>query len=151
MYKRQIYFPAIEEVHEEQDSEKTEPPKGQGETILLVDDEPNLVVIVSRQLVSASYRVIKASDGNEALNLYEKHRAEIRLVIMDLLMPGMGGKQCLAALRKLDPNVRVLIASGHTTPGMVGELEQAGAKGFISKPFETSQLLEEIRKIIDGE
>jgi two-component system, cell cycle sensor histidine kinase and response regulator CckA len=144
-----IYFPAIEEAHEEQDSEKTEPPKGQGETILLVDDEPNLVVIVSRQLVSANYRVIKASNGNEALNLYEKHREEIRLVILDLLMPGMEGKQCLEALRKLDPNVRVLIATGHTTPGMVGELEQAGAKGFIRKPFETSQLLEEIRKIID--
>jgi FixJ family two-component response regulator len=52
-------------------------------------------------------------------------------------------------LQDIDPNVRVLIATGHTTPGMGGELEQAGAKGFISKPFETSQLLEEVRKIID--
>ena len=77
--------------------------------------------------------MIKASNGKEALNLYEKHREEIRLVILDLLMPGMGGKQCLEALRKLDPNVRVLIATGHTAPGIVAELEQAGAKGFIAE------------------
>jgi DNA-binding NtrC family response regulator len=131
--------------------ENKEPPRGQGETILLVDDEPNLVVIVSRQLVGANYRVIKASNGKEALNLYEKHRAAIRLVILDLLMPGMSGKQCLEALRCMDPKVRVLVATGHTTPCMGGELEQAGAKGYISKPFETSQLLEKIRKIIDDE
>jgi PAS domain S-box-containing protein len=144
-----IFLPTTEEVTEEEHSEKTEPPKGQGETILLVDDEPNLVNIVSRQLVSANYRVIKASNGNEALNLYEEHREQISLVILDLLMPEMDGRRCLDALHDIDPNVRVLVATGHTTPGMLGELEQAGVQGFIRKPFETSQLLEEIRKIID--
>jgi two-component system cell cycle sensor histidine kinase/response regulator CckA len=146
-----IYFPAIEEVHEEEYFENKEPPRGQGETILLVDDEPNLVVIVSRQLLSANYRVIKASNGNEALNLYEKHRKEIRLVILDLLMPGMSGKQCLEALRKLDPKVRVLVASGALNSEIEGDLKEIGARGIIAKPFETSQLLEEIRKIIDEE
>jgi len=144
-----IYFPAIEEVHEEEYFENKEPPRGQGETLLLVDDEPNLVVIVSRQLVGANYRVIKASNGNEALNLYEKHREEIRLVILDLLMPGMSGKQCLEALLKLDPNVRVLVASGAMNSAIEADLKEIGAKGLIAKPFETSQLLEEIRKIID--
>jgi signal transduction histidine kinase len=82
-----IYFPAIEEVHEEEYFENKEPPRGEGETLLLVDDEPHLRDIVARQLVGANYRVIKASNGNEALNLYEKHREEIRLVILDLLIP----------------------------------------------------------------
>ena len=144
-----IYLPAIEEVTEEKPSEKTEPPKGQGETILLVDDEPSLVVIVSRQLVSANYRVIKASNGKEALNIYQKHRAEIRLVILDLLMPDMGGKHCLEALRKLDPNVRVLIASGAMNSATEAELKKIGAGGFIAKPFDTPQLLEKIRQIIN--
>ena len=121
---------------------------GQAEAILLVDDEPHLVDIVSRQLVGANYRVIKAYNGKEALNLYEQHREQISLVILDLLMPEMDGRRCLDALQDIDPNVRVVIATGHTTPGMGGELEQAGAKGFISKPFETSLLLEEMRKII---
>ena len=98
-----IYFPAIEEVHEEEYFENKEPPGGQGETLLLVDDEPHLHDIVARQLVGANYRVIKASNGNEALNLYEEHREQISLVILDLLMPGMSGKQCLEALLKIGP------------------------------------------------
>ncbi|MFH0957446.1 MAG: response regulator [Pseudomonadota bacterium] len=85
------------------------------------------------------------------LHLYEQHREQISLVILDLLMPEMDGRRCLDALQYIAPNVKVLVATGHTTPGMGGELEQAGAKGFISKPFETSQLLEMIRKIIDEE
>ncbi|MEI6135619.1 MAG: ATP-binding protein, partial [Desulfomonile sp.] len=144
-----LYFPAIEEVHEEEYFENKKPPRGQGETLLLVDDEPNLVVIVSRQLVGANYRVIKASNGNEALSLYEEHREEIRLVILDLLMPGMSGKQCLEAFRKMDPNVRVLIASGALNSEIEADLKEIGAKGLIVKPFDTSQLLEKIRKIID--
>jgi len=64
-------------------------------------------------------------------------------------MPVMDGRLFFDAFQYIDPNVWVLISTGHTTPGMGGELEQAGAKGFISKPFETSQLLEEVRKIID--
>ena len=89
--------------------------------------------------------------SKEALNLYEQHREQISLVILDLLMPEMDGRRCLEALRDIDPNIRVLVATGHTTLGMAGELEQAGAKAFIRKPFETSLLLEKIRKIIDGE
>jgi len=146
-----IYFPAIEEIPEEQYSKKTEPPKGQGETILLVDDEPDFRELVGRKLSRANYSVIKASNGKEALNLYEQHREHISLVILDLLMPVMDGKRCLEALRNMDSNVRVLIATGHTTLGMAGELEQAGARGFIRKPFDSSLLLEEIRKIIDEE
>ena len=95
--------------------------------------------------------MIKASNGNEALNLYEEHREQISLVILDLLMPGMSGKQCLEALRKLDPKVRVLIASGALNSAIKADLNKIGVEGLIAKPFETSQLLEKIRKIIDGE
>jgi CheY-like chemotaxis protein len=144
-----IYFPAIEEVHEEEYFENKEPPRGQGETLLLVDDEPHLRDIVARQLVGANYRVIKASNGNEALNLYEEHREQISLVILDLLMPGMSGKQCLEDLLVMDPNVRVLIASGAMNSAIESDLKEIGARGLIAKPFETSQLLEKIRKIID--
>ncbi len=97
----------------------------------------------------ANYTVIKASNGKEASSLYEKHRAEIGLVILDLLMPGMSGKKCLQALRELNPNVRVLIASGALKSEIEADLTEIGAKGFIAKPFDTPQLLEKIRKIID--
>jgi PAS domain S-box-containing protein len=146
-----IYFPAIEEVPREQYSEKKEPPRGQSETILLVDDEPNFLETTSRLLAGANYRVITATNGKDALELYEKHLEEIKLVILDLIMPEMGGKQCLSALRNMDPNVRVLIATGYTKRGMPQELNEAGASDFILKPFDMPQLLEKIRKIIDEE
>ncbi len=87
----------------EQHSKKTEPPKGQGENTLLVDDKPRLVDIVSRQLVGSNYRAIKASNGNEALNLYEEHREQISVIILDLLMPEMDGKRCIYALQDIPP------------------------------------------------
>jgi CheY-like chemotaxis protein len=146
-----IYFPAIEELPQEQYFEKKEPPRGQGETILMVDDEADFLELAGRTLNRANYTVIRALKGKDALELYEKHRKEIRLVILDLLMPGMGGKQCLEALRKLDPKVRVLIASGALNSAIKADLNKIGVEGLIAKPFETSQLLEKIRKIIDGE
>jgi len=93
--------------------------------------------------------VIKASNGNEALNLYEEHREQISLIILDLLMPELNGRQCLEDLLVMDPNVRVLIASGAMNSAIEADLKEIGARGLIAKPFETSQLLEEIRKIID--
>ncbi len=135
-----LYFQAIEDVHEEEYFEKKEPHRGQGETILLVDDEPGFLELAGRTLNRSNYRVIKASNGKEALNLYEKHRAEIRLVIMDLLMPEMDGRRCLEALRKVDPNVRVLIASGALNSEIEADLKEIGAKGLIAKPFSPNSL-----------
>jgi DNA-binding NarL/FixJ family response regulator len=85
--------------------------------------------------------VIKASNGKEALSLYEEHRAEIRLVILDLLMPGMGGKQCLEALRKSDPNVRVLIASGVLNSEIEGDLKEIGARLEFAECFRWSAII----------
>jgi PAS domain S-box-containing protein len=144
-----IYFPAIEEVPQEQYSEKKEPPRGQGETILLVDDEPSFLEIVSRQLTRYNYKIITALNGKEALELYEKHREEIKLIILDLMMPAMGGAECLQTLLTMDPKIRVLIVSGGLKPGMADELIAEGAKGSVEKPFDMNRILEKIRKVID--
>jgi two-component system, cell cycle sensor histidine kinase and response regulator CckA len=144
-----IYFPAIGEISEDCCTEKQDPTRRQAETILLVDDEPSFLAIVSRTLNRSKYEVITASNGQDALELYEKHRERIRLVILDLIMPGMDGRECLQALRNMDPKVRVLVASGGLKPGMEESLKGVGARGFIGKPFDMPQLLEQIRKIID--
>jgi PAS domain S-box-containing protein len=144
-----IYFPATEEISETQYSEKKESPKGQGETILLVDDEPEILEMASRLLTGANYQVIAASTAKQAIELYEKHRDKIRLVLLDMIMPEMGGIRCLEVLRTMDPNIKVLIITGYTQRGMTQELKEAGARDFILKPFDTPQLLEKIRKIID--
>ncbi len=144
-----IYFPAIEGVPQQQYSEKKEPPRGQGETILVVDDEVNITEFTSRMLAKANYGVITASNGTEALELYEKHQEEVKLVILDLIMPKMGGEECLQTLLTMDPKIRVLVASGALKEGRPDDSKLAGAKGFIKKPFDMPRMLEKIRRIID--
>ncbi|MHB8204749.1 MAG: PAS domain S-box protein [Desulfomonilaceae bacterium] len=144
-----IYFPAIEGVPQEQYSEKKKPPRGRGETILFVDDEPQITKLTSVMLTKANYRVITASNGKEALELYKKHWGEIKLVILDLMMPEMGGEECLRGLLEVDSKIGVLVASGALTEGMSADLKEAGARGLIKKPFDITLLLDKIRKIID--
>jgi two-component system, cell cycle sensor histidine kinase and response regulator CckA len=126
-------------------------PKGHGETILPVDDESNILEVASSLLVRANYRVITASTGKDALKIYAERRENIRLVILDVIMPGMSGEECLRAVLELDPDVKVLVASGALKPGMATDMKETGARDFVGKPFDMPQLLEKIRKIIDEE
>ncbi|MFH0959785.1 MAG: ATP-binding protein [Pseudomonadota bacterium] len=121
-----IYFPAVEEIQEEKYSENKEPPTGQGETILLVDDEQSVLEIDSRLPIGANYTVITASNAKDALEIYEKHRDVIQLVLLDLIMPEMGGMRCLEILRNMAPNIKVLVLTGYTKRGMTHELKEAG-------------------------
>lgn len=79
----------------------------------------------------------------------EKHR--ISLVLLDLIMPVMDGWQCLAKILRIDPKAKVVIASGYIASGLAKGLQAKGAMGFVQKPFETSQLLTAIRKILDND
>jgi DNA-binding NarL/FixJ family response regulator len=95
--------------------------------------------------------VLTATNGREALDVFEKQRTRIDLVILDLIMPEMGGRQCLDALLKLDPNVKVLIASGYSDTGQTGDMTETAAKGFVSKPYQMKQMLEAVRKALGQE
>ncbi len=89
--------------------------------------------------------VITEEDCQKAVELYEKEQHRISMVILDLMMPKVGGRSCLDALLKSQPNVRVLIASGYSDSDKKDELIQAGAKGFLGKPFEMAHLLKAVR------
>jgi PAS domain S-box-containing protein len=123
--------------------------RGGNETILLVDDEEFIRELGVDVLGRAGYTVLTASNGESALDLYRQERARIDLVILDLIMPGMGGTKCLEELLKVDPHTRVLIASGYSPDGPTKGALDTGAKGFVSKPYDTNQLLQLIRKILD--
>jgi len=144
-----IYFPAqvADEVQAEQDARPM--PPGGSETILLVDDEEFILDLGSRILTKAGYKVIKASNGKEAQEVYQARRDSIALVILDLIMPEMGGKQCLEILLGLNPSVKVVIASGYSADGPTKEALSAGAKGFVNKPYDIRQVLEVIRTVLD--
>jgi two-component system, cell cycle sensor histidine kinase and response regulator CckA len=117
------------------------------EKILLVDDEGSIRDLGTRILTRAGYEVISAADGKEALNVYSKHMQEISLVILDVIMPQMGGKQCLKELLQINPDVKVVIASGYSSDD--ADLLVSGAVGFIHKPYDMQRLLRTVREILD--
>jgi len=123
--------------------------QGGTETILLVDDEELIRDLGKRILSKAGYTVLAASNGREALDLYRSNKGNISLVMLDLIMPGMGGKQCIEGLLKIDPDVKVLVASGYSAGGPTKQALSSGAKGFVAKPFDMRQVLEMVRKTID--
>lgn len=146
-----IYFPAI--VADEEltgTAVKIIPRKGAG-TILLVDDEEHVRDLGVQILTKAGYKVVTASNGKEAVNMYARRGDEIVLVVLDLMMPEMGGKKCLQNLRELNPQVRVIIASGYSANGATKETLSSGAKGFVNKPYDIRQLLEVVGKVLAEE
>ena len=145
-----IYLPALD-VEEVREQTSIVPlPLGGSEIILVTDDEELIRDLGARILTKAGYRVITASDGGEALQMYQERKSEIALVILDLIMPKMGGKECLEGLLKLDPAVKVVIASGYSATGHAKDAIAAGAKGFVNKPYNIRQMLEVVRKILDS-
>jgi DNA-binding NtrC family response regulator len=121
------------------------------ETILLVDDEEMITDVGKRILERSGYSVLTAADGKKALKLYRKEREKISLVILDLLMPEMGGNECLQALRKIDPQVKVLVASGFAAEGRTKDAIETGAKGSVRKPYDMRQFLQAVREVLDAE
>jgi CheY-like chemotaxis protein len=144
-----IYFPAVDAAESPKDSFGNRLLDGHGETILMVDDEELVRDLGVRTLKRAGYNVITAANGKEALELYGKKQDKIELVILDLLMPEMGGKQCLSELLRIQPKPKVLVASGHSDDVSMEESLRLGANGFVSKPFRLMELLRQVRTILD--
>lgn len=123
-------------------------PRGQGECILVVDDESSILSITKQTLETFGYRVIVAEDGARALALYTGHRSEIALVLTDMMMPIMDGPALIAALRRLDPSVRIIAASGLNANGNMAKGGQAGARHFLAKPYSADRLLTLLRTVL---
>jgi PAS domain S-box-containing protein len=145
-----IYLPAITSALEFEEQSAKPRPRGGSETILLVDDEDSIRELGARVLGTAGYTVLTATNGVEALDLYEKKRDSISLVILDVIMPKMGGKQCLEELLKIDPHAKVLIASGFAVDVSTKEALSAGARGFVPKPYDLQQVLRTVRDTLDS-
>lgn len=119
------------------------------ESILLVDDEEFIRSSGRELLTRFGYAVLTAGDGESALEICREKRGEIDLVILDMLMPGMGGKKCLKELLGIDPLAKIVLASGYSPDGMASEAADIGAKGFIGKPYPVNELLTLIREVLD--
>ncbi len=123
---------------------------GGSETVLVVDDEPAVRDIGQQMLTRYGYTVLAAPDGERALEIYRQDPARIHLIILDLVMPGMGGRRCLEALREVNPKVKVLLASGYSPDAPTDVALGWGARGFIQKPYALAEILGTVRAVLDA-
>ncbi|MCB2187203.1 MAG: PAS domain S-box protein [Deltaproteobacteria bacterium] len=118
------------------------------ETVLLVDDEPDILLTCREILASQGYQVLTAESGEEALGLFQEG-VDIQLVVLDLSMPGMGGLKCLEAIKELRPEARVLVATGYAGEGVVQTIQELGGTDLVTKPYRVADLLEKVRSLLD--
>jgi two-component system, cell cycle sensor histidine kinase and response regulator CckA len=145
-----VCFPAIEApVHSGAGKSRTVNASGM-ETILLIDDEEFVRDLGERILTRAGYTVLSAANGLEGLDLFRKKRRQISLVILDLIMPRMGGEECLKEMVEIDPKVKVLVSSGYPADSSLKDSFQLAARGFANKPFEMKELLRQVREVLDS-
>jgi PAS domain S-box-containing protein len=143
-----IYLPASGEEIRPDAGIREEIFKG-GETLLLVDDEEMIIDIGQKMLERLGYKVLVAHGGKEALEVYQRHRQRIQLIVLDVVMPEMGGKQVFELLKKIDPKLKVLLASGYSMEGEAKEIMDQGCDGFIQKPFNMHELSQKLRSILE--
>ncbi|MBF0497691.1 MAG: PAS domain S-box protein [Deltaproteobacteria bacterium] len=147
-----IYLPELDiEACLEQDPDAEEMPPGGDETILLVDDEAAISNLVTQLLVTHGYSVLTAANGFEALQVYKQNVDQIALIILDLNMPEMDGRACLEQLRQMDPEVKVIIYSGFSSESVKESAIAAGAKTFLTKPFNVVKMLTVIREVLEAD
>jgi two-component system cell cycle sensor histidine kinase/response regulator CckA len=145
-----IFLPASEKKIFKEKMIQKEILKG-SETILLVDDEDMIIDIGRDLLEKLGYEVLTAKTGMEAVEIYKTNRKRIDIVILDMVMPKMGGGDTYEKLRDIEPGVKVLLSSGYSIDGQASKILSRGCDGFIQKPFDLKSLSLEIRKILDND
>jgi CheY-like chemotaxis protein len=123
-------------------------PRGNGELIMVIDDEFSIRAITQQTLDAFGYRCLMAADGAEAVALYAKHRAEVAVVVTDMMMPMMDGPATIKILRKLNPKLRIIAASGLTASAQVAKVTSLEVKHFLAKPYTAETLLTALKQIL---
>jgi two-component system, cell cycle sensor histidine kinase and response regulator CckA len=147
-----VYLPAApdDRILVTDDEDEAEVARGQGELILVVDDEPDVRRVTKAALVGHGYEVVTADNGAEAVALYASLSADIRAVITDMSMPVMDGPATIRALLKLNPSVKLLAVSGLMERDKVAPLVRTGLVTFLNKPFSTPRLLFTLQSVLSG-
>ena len=120
------------------------------ETLLLVDDEDMILDVGKVMLKEMGYNLLLAGGGKEALEIYRSHKDHINLVILDMIMPDLGGRDVYDRLKEINPDIKVLLSTGYSINGQATEILKRGCDGFIQKPFNMKELSEKIREILDN-
>jgi CheY-like chemotaxis protein len=143
-----VYLPARADTSALTDDAAADLPRGSGELILVVDDEPSVRYITKRTLEAFGYRVATAADGAEAVACYARQGDDVAVVLTDMTMPIMDGPATIRVLRKMNPQVRIIGASGLDARGQVTGMELLH---FLPKPYAADLLLRMLRTVIEAD
>ena len=146
-----VDLPAIEPSSEagKEELEQARLPRGNGETVLVVDDEASILTITSQTLQAFGYRVLTATNGASAVAVYAERKNEIAVVLTDMMMPVMDGSATIHALLQINPAIKIIAASGLSANGTEVTASGAGARHFLTKPYTAGTLLKTLRAILD--
>jgi PAS domain S-box-containing protein len=147
-----IYLPAGEPTILEYQSSPEFPVEVQGgsETILIVEDEPFLRELLQTLLAARGYNVLAAENGKNAVELYASRHRDIALVISDMGLPLLSGEEVFRRIREINPQAKVILASGFVEPLVKSELLKSGVQDFIQKPYTLNEVLQKARKVLDA-
>ncbi len=143
-----IYLPATKKEVEKEKELSEEIVMG-NETVLLVDDENMVIEGCREMLTKMGYNVTIARNGKDAIEIYKENQDKIDMVIIDMIMPGLSGGETYDRLKEMNPDINVLLSSGHTINGQATEILKRGCNGFIQKPFNINMLSMKLREILD--
>ncbi|RYD79952.1 MAG: response regulator, partial [Verrucomicrobiaceae bacterium] len=150
----QVYLPGHPRLgNSDQENPSASPdmlPGGDGQLILLIDDEKSVRTVTSLTLESFGYRIITASNGEEGLWLYAQHHQEVAVVVTDLMMPDMDGLATIHMLRQINPEVKIIGSTGLPTDSQIHAVTQAGACEFLSKPYVADVMLRTLQRVLSA-
>ena len=119
-------------------------------TVLVVDDDEGVRDLIRETLCRANLTVLTASDGHEAVEIFRRHADEIRAVVLDRTMPTVDGEEAFGEIRRIRPDARIILTSGYSEERAVWEFLDEGRDFFLHKPFEPMELVDRIRRILEG-
>jgi len=144
-----LYLPATDKEIEETLQPSLEIFGGTG-TVLIVDDEKSIRKVLIRLIKSFGYNFYEAGSGKEAIEIYEKNKDEIDLVLLDMIMPEMSGEEVFERLRKITPDIKIIISSGYSADGKAKKIMKKGCQGFLPKPFDIKELSKKIKEVLEN-
>ena len=145
----EIYLPASDKEPIKETEPSAEVLKGK-ESILFVDDEDRILDAGKEILAALGYKVMVAGSGKQAIEVFKEDHGEIDMVILDMIMPGVGGGEVYDRIKAISPNVKVLLSSGYSIEGQAEKILKRGCDGFIQKPFNIKDLSKKIREILNN-
>ena len=137
---------------DEMSRETLEAPKRErgGGTVLVVEDEEKMVYLLRKALLRNEYDVLVAPDGEQAMDLYHRHKEKIRVVVLDLGLPKIAGWEVILRMKKENPSVKVIVTSGYIEPDLKSKMQHAGVQGFIEKPYNPADIIQMVCASLDS-